>query len=177
MRYTTIVDITQSQEIYRNKNTRLIYLHLCLKSGYHDYDRDMIRMSIRTLAMEAGISIAATRNAIRTLEKYQMLKREPEKWTVRKFVMDQPPTPRKKIKAQEELQKIRDERLKKQAQQDQEAERQRKYREELRKQGKNPWMVYFESKMQAAAMGDLEAQDWCRKHQAEYDDQKKQLEQ
>lgn len=177
MRYTTIVDISQAQEIYRNKNTRLIYLHLCLKSGYHDYDRDQIRTSIRSLAMEAGISVAAVRNAIRILEKFQMLKREPDKWTVRKFVMDQPPTPRKKTKAQEELQKIRDERLKNQAHQDQEAERQRKYREELRKQGKNPWMVYFETKMQAAAMGDLEAQDWIRKHQAEYDDQKKQLEQ
>lgn len=94
MRYTTIIDITASRELYGNINVRLVYLHLCLKAGYHDNDRDMIRTSIRTLAADVGITTSAVRHAIRMLEKYGLLKRQPQWWAVRKWVPTEEPTKR-----------------------------------------------------------------------------------
>lgn len=73
MRYTTIIDITEVDEIYRNRNARLVYLHLCLRSGYRTDDRDRIRISIRKLSWEVGISTAAARYALQQLEKAQLL--------------------------------------------------------------------------------------------------------
>ena len=76
MRYTTIIDISQMGEIYRNQNVRLIYLHLALRSGYHDDDRDLTDISLRRLSMEAGLTVSATRHAIRILTKAGLLKRQ-----------------------------------------------------------------------------------------------------
>lgn len=73
MRYTTIIDITELEEIYRNRNARLVYLHLCLRSGYRTDDRDRIRISIRKLSWEVGITPAAIRYALQQLEKSQLL--------------------------------------------------------------------------------------------------------
>lgn len=98
MRYTTIVDISQIQDIYRNPNLRLVYLHLCLRSGYHDDDRDKIRISIRKLADEVGLTVSATRHALARLQAEHFLARVGETWMVRKYVIDNPPTPRQKTK-------------------------------------------------------------------------------
>lgn len=98
MRYTTIVDISQMQDIYRNTNLRLVYLHLCLRSGYHDDDRDKIRISIRKLAEEAGLTVSATRHALRRLQADHLLQRDGEVWMVKKYIIDNPPTPRPKVK-------------------------------------------------------------------------------
>lgn len=94
MRYTTIIDITELPELWRNANASRVYMYMTLRSGYHDDDRDMLRMSLRRLAMETGCSVAATRHALRILEKYQLLQKDGEKWRVRKFVLEQKPTPR-----------------------------------------------------------------------------------
>lgn len=96
MRYTTIVDISQIQDIYRNRNLRLVYLHLVLKSGYHDDDRDKIRISIRKLADEVGLTVSATRHALGRLQAEHFLARDGETWMVKKFILDNPPTPRQK---------------------------------------------------------------------------------
>lgn len=60
MRYTTIVDISEYASLYRNHNARLVYLHLALRSGYHDNDRDLIDVSVRRLA-DAVASLSARR--------------------------------------------------------------------------------------------------------------------
>lgn len=73
MRYTTIIDITEVGEVYRNRNSRLVYLHLCLKSGYRTDDRDRIRISIRRLAWEVGVTSSAARYALQQLEKAQLI--------------------------------------------------------------------------------------------------------
>ena len=73
MRYTTIIDISEIQPIYRNVNARLVYLHLVLKSGYHDNDRDLVSISLRRIAAEVGLTLSATRHAISQLEKAQLL--------------------------------------------------------------------------------------------------------
>lgn len=100
MRYTTIIDISEEGMIYKNVNCRLVYLHLVLKSGYHDDDRDMISISIRTLAARVGISVGATRHALEQLQKAQLLARNGDKWQVKKWTIVTPPTPRKQPKNQ-----------------------------------------------------------------------------
>lgn len=94
MRYTTIIDITENPELWRNANASRVYLYMVLRSGYHDDDRDLLRVSVRRLAMETGCSVAATRHALQMLVKYQLLQKDGEKWRVRKFVLEQKPTPR-----------------------------------------------------------------------------------
>lgn len=98
MRYTTIIDISEEGMIYKNVNCRLVYLHLVLKSGYHDDDRDQIAISIRTLAARVGISVGATRHALEQLQKAQLLARHGDKWQVKKWTIVTPPTPRKQPK-------------------------------------------------------------------------------
>lgn len=95
MRYTTIIDISEEPAVYRNVNTRLLYLHLALKSGYHDDDRDRVDISIRRLSFATGLTVSATRHALKVLERCQLLTREGSTWTVKKWVLDTKPTPRR----------------------------------------------------------------------------------
>lgn len=99
MRYTTIIDISEIQEVYRNKNARLVYLHLALKAGYHDDDRDQLQMSIRMTAGTVGLTVSATRHALAVLERAGLLKRTEKGWTVTKWIQSADPTPRPKKKA------------------------------------------------------------------------------
>lgn len=96
MRYTTVIDISELQGLYRNKNARLVYLHLALKSGYHDDDRDTISVSIRSLARDADVSVSAVRHALLQLEKNGLLQHDGERWRVKKWILDTTPTPRPK---------------------------------------------------------------------------------
>lgn len=98
MRYTTIIDITEYPGLYTNANCRLVYLHLVLRSGYHDDDRDMIKISLRRLAMVTGITVAATRHALAQLAKSGLITRTVSGWQVKKFVMTEEPTKRAKTK-------------------------------------------------------------------------------
>lgn len=100
MRYTTLIDISQDAALYRNHSVRLIYLHLALKSGYHDNDRDKIRTSIRRLAAEVGISVAATRHGLNQLKKAGLLSISNEAWIVKKWVLDEKPGSRTQPKSQ-----------------------------------------------------------------------------
>lgn len=98
MRYTTIIDISEMPQIYRNHNARLVYLHLSLRSGYHDQDRDQVAISIRNLADQVGISVSACRHALQQLQTAGLLTRINELWHVKKWIIDTPPTPRQKKK-------------------------------------------------------------------------------
>lgn len=99
MRYTTIIDISEIQDVYRNKNARLVYLHLALKAGYHDEDRDVLRLSIRTTAWTVGLTVSATRHALAVLERAGLLRRTKSGWTITKWIQAADPTPRPKKKA------------------------------------------------------------------------------
>lgn len=94
MRYTTIIDITEETGVYRNKNARLLYMHLVLKAGYHDDDRDTTRLSIRQMADGAGISVSACRHALKILTDANLVSKEDGQWRVLKWVAATPPTPR-----------------------------------------------------------------------------------
>lgn len=96
MRYTTVIDITENLEVYKNRNARLVYLHMALKSGYHDEDRDLLKTSFRRIAADVGLSISATRHAIGQLERAHLIARQGDVWRVKKWIIDNPPTPRPK---------------------------------------------------------------------------------
>ena len=94
MRYTTVIDIMDFPQIYRNIHARLVYIHMALKAGYHDDDRDICRLSIRSLAADVGITVSATRNALLQLEKSGLISKSSDCWIVKKWVLQESPTPR-----------------------------------------------------------------------------------
>lgn len=108
MRYTTIIDISEIAEIYKNPTARLLYLHMSLKAGYHDVDRDLVRLSIRRLSADVGVTVSATRHALHQLERVGLLTREGELWRVKKWVEEQQITTRAKTKRemQEQIQRL-----------------------------------------------------------------------
>lgn len=110
MRYTTLIDISENRGLYKNKSVRLVYLHLCLKSGYRDNDRDKLRMSIRQLAYEVGVSVSATRHALRILTAADLVHfGEGNTMDILKFVQPDIITPRATVKRATANQLSRDE--------------------------------------------------------------------
>ena len=108
MRYTTVIDITEISEVYKNPTARLLYLHMSLKAGYHDADRDLVKLSIRRLSADVGVTVSATRHALQQLERAGLLTREGELWRVKKWVEEQQITTRAKTKRemQEQIQRL-----------------------------------------------------------------------
>lgn len=102
MRYTTIIDITEDRALYRNQAARLVYLHLVLKSGYHDDDRDIAVLSIRSMAADIGLTVSAVRHAIAKLQGAGCIEHlEASRWKVRKWVPTVVPTSRRQVKARQ----------------------------------------------------------------------------
>lgn len=115
MRYTTVIDISEMPEIYRNMTARLIYMHMSLRAGYHDSDRDLVTLSIRRVAAEVGVTVSATRHALHLLEKSGLISREGQLWRIKKWVEEQTITTRAKTKREMMDQIQRLERQKQQA--------------------------------------------------------------
>lgn len=177
MRYTTIIDVTAAPW-YRNKNVVLVYLHMTLTCGYHDADRDLYTRSIRSLASDSGVSFAACRHALRILERDKMIHREGSAWRVSKWIAGdaQPVTPRPKSEKEKKLKDVAAERAAQDAERDaQDAERAR-YLEQLRQNGKTPYMLYYETKMKEAEAGDLEAAEIVRRNRHIYEAHRKKIE-
>lgn len=95
MRYTTVIDISEYPAIYRNRNARLLYIHMALKAGYHDNDRDLLNTSIRMLAQQSGLTVSAVRHALQVLEGAGLLTRDGFTWRVKKWVLEEKPTSRR----------------------------------------------------------------------------------
>lgn len=99
MRYTTILDIGEDRALYRNHAIRLVYLHLVLRSGYHDDDRDIARISIRSLAADVGLTVSAVRHAITKLIQSGYIEQlEQSGYKVRKWVPTVVPSARRQLK-------------------------------------------------------------------------------
>lgn len=94
MRYTTVIDLTEIPEVWKNSNVTRLYLYMALRCGYHDQDRDVLTMSTRNLAIGAGITHSACRHALRVLLAHQLLVQEGNSWRVKKFVIDVKPSTR-----------------------------------------------------------------------------------
>lgn len=91
MRYTTIIDISD-MPIYKCQGVRLAYLHLVLKAGWTTEDADKAAASVRRLAADAGLTVAAARHALRQLQKAGLIEKEAGgKWKVKKWIA--PPVP------------------------------------------------------------------------------------
>lgn len=98
MRYTTVIDISDMPEVYRNQAARLLYIHMALCAGYHDEDRDQVRQSLRVMAARAGLTLSAVRHALGLLQRAGLVSREADAWKVKKWFVDTPPTPRRQPK-------------------------------------------------------------------------------
>ena len=166
MRYTTIIDIREFPQIYRNDKAKLVYLHLVLISGYHDEDRDQTPISIRQICYDTGLSLSAVRHSLKVLISAGLLSRSGINWTVKKFVLDKPISPRirseKKRSAAENLER---ERIIKEEQCQREKEENRKYQEEI-KAGKNPLKEMVKDLMKRAQNGDEEAAENLKRYKA-----------
>ena len=164
MRYTTIIDIREFPQIYRNDHAKIVYLHLALISGYHDEDRDQTPISIRQICYDTGLSLSAVRHSLKVLISAGLLTRSGITWTVKKFVLDKPISPRirseKKRSAAENLER---ERIIKEEQNKREIEEKRKYQEEI-KAGKNPLKEMVKELMKRAQNGDVEAAENMKRY-------------
>lgn len=176
MRYTTCIDISEIPTLYRNANVRLVYFHLCLKSGYHDDDRDLFKCSLRRMADDVGISLGALRHALHILQASTLISVDHGVIRVQKFVQERPITKRAKNSAdaqQKAAQKARNE-----AQQalEQEQTRNAQIRRRIQATGKTDFMLYFEGLERRAAQGDIDAQLLVSKHRATYEAHKASME-
>lgn len=169
MRYTTVIDITEIPIVYRNQNSRLVYLHLALKSGYHDNDRDLCDISIRRLAAEVQLTVSATRHALAILQKFQLIEKSGTLWKVKKFVLEQPITSRPKSEKKRKEYELEQQRKAAEIEQKQREDEEKRKERELRKNGKTSFMLYYEEMQEKAALGDPEALEVVRKNQKFYD--------
>lgn len=175
MRYTTIIDISEFPMLYRNVNARLLYLHLCLRSGYHDYDRDIYDISLRRLADEVGLTLSATRHALKVLGSMSLISMEGSTIKVKKWIADDPITKRARTKAQQIDIDHQRERQRKQEEFDKTIRQQEERKAQLRSMGKTDFMIYYESLEAKASQGDLEALRLLQRHRATYELHQKQF--
>lgn len=94
MRYTTVIDVTEIDDVWQNPNITRLYFFMALKCGYHDDDRDILRISLRNLAAQASLTFSATRHALKVLENAKLVTHEKEAWRVTKFVLEKKPMSR-----------------------------------------------------------------------------------
>lgn len=158
MRYTTLIDISEIPEVYKNQNARLLYLHLVLKAGYHDHDRDWCKISIRRLSADVGITVAAVRHALAILQKYNLLVRQKSLWRVQKYILQTTPTPRPKKAATSKEKQIRDyERQQQEEREKREQEERQRLADEKRRTGKTSFQRLLDELQEQADKGDIEA--------------------
>lgn len=175
MRYTTVIDISEQSALYRNVNCRLVYLHLALRSGYHDTDRDMIDISIRTLAWQVGITVSATRHALETLQRYHLLTRQGKLWIVKKWTIQESITARPKTQRQQRAQDDEEQRRRQREKEERQEAAARKEREDLHASGKTQFMVWYEQQLQLADQGDADAQRAVTRHRETYEAHKESM--
>lgn len=175
MRYTTLIDITEMRQLYANHNVRLVYLHMALKAGYHDDDRDLLRISLRSLAADVGVSVSAVRNAVDQLTKAGLLSRVGDVWQVRKWVVTGDITPRAKTKREAAQIERAVERMTADAVREREAELQRIQRERNFASGKTSYMLWYEAQEAKARAGDEAARRTVEAHRRNYEQQLKLL--
>lgn len=167
MRYTTLIDISELPSVYRNINARLLYLHMSLRAGYHDDDRDVLETSIRILAAQTGLTISAVRHALRVLEGVQLIRKEGSAWIIKKWLPMQTTSPRLRA-TQKQLDAAQDE-AKLRARQERKEELERLRREEVKATGKTEFMLYYEGLLEKAQSGDPEAIKLVARHRATYE--------
>lgn len=169
MRYTTLIDISELPSLYRNHNVRLTYMHMCLKCGYHDDDRDMMPSSIRRLAADVGVTVSAARHALAMLEAAHLVERHGTMWSVKKWQQQTAITPRATGKTTKAAQDAAAERQRLERQREQEQAERERMNAANEAQGKTNFMIWYEATLKKAEQGDLEAQRSCERNRKTYE--------
>lgn len=94
MRYTTIIDIREFPSIWKNQSCRQLYLYMVLAAGFEDYNRDEVRDSIRELSYKSGLTLSATRHALKQLATARLVVRRDKTWKVAKWLQSPTISPR-----------------------------------------------------------------------------------
>lgn len=176
MRYTTIIDISEQPSLYRSAAVRLIYLHLVLRSGYHDDDRDMCSLSLRQIARATGLTLSAVRCALDRLAAAKLVIRQGTLWHVTKFVIEQPITRRATTAKQLKKKEVDAETDRILAEQRRQLDLTAERRARERQMGKTSLMIYYEQQQAKAAQGDQDAAEFCRRNAETYELHKKSIE-
>lgn len=145
MRYTTIIDIREAPALYRNANTRLIYLELVLGSSYQQDTKDRYQGSFRTLAARAGVTISAVRNSIKQLQALGMVSPIEGGWIVKKWIEQPAIIPRRQRPKPEQPISLSDDQKASAEQLNRE-----RWLEKLRQQGIDELIFSFEENIKAA---------------------------
>lgn len=169
-----MIDITEVPAVYRNPNSRLLYIHMALKAGYHDDDRDVLDMSLRNLAAASGMTLSACRHALRILEKAQLITRQGDVWIVKKWLPAQTVSARPKKPAPDQ-EAAREAERKLRERQERKENQERQAQAALAEQGKTPFMAYYEGLVEKAATGDMEAARLVKKHEATYNQHRQKM--
>lgn len=164
MRYTTVIDISEIQQVYRNMATRVLYVHMCLKCGYHDVDRDILDLSLRQLAAGAGLSLSATRHGLKILESAGLVRRQGAAWIVRKWLPEQSISQRPKTQREQRQIDAAVERKRQEAERDRADLVDRALREQQWAQGASPYQLYLQQLEAKANAGDSEAAEALQRH-------------
>lgn len=168
MRYTTVIDISEIPAIYRSQNARLTYVHLALRCGYHDTDRDIADVSVRRLALEVGVSVSAVRHALHLLERFKLIEKQGNVWMVKKWIQPETITPRKQAeKALKQAERAK-EREKERQSMDSQRAREDEERAAMERQHLSHFIVYYESLYERVAAGDVQAPKLLVRHRAMY---------
>lgn len=163
MRYTTVIDISQIPIVYRNINARILYYHLAMIAGYHDIDRDLVDISIRRLALGAGLTVSATRHALGILMRAGLLTKQGQIYIVKKWVYEQTVTTRPKTaRQQQQLAQAAAARAERERQA-KELEIESIRRQQQQASGKSSLQLWREDLERRAAAGDLDAQDTLKR--------------
>lgn len=151
MRYTTIIDIYDTHA-WRSSSARLIYFYMCLKCGYHDDDRDIIKISLRELSARLGLTLSAVRCALSLLISQGLITSsgissyKVTKWAEPKEIS------RRKTKREKEIARIDEVR-----QQEKAMEKAKREEEIKQAAGKSSYQLRIERLQAAAAKGDQAA--------------------
>lgn len=179
MRYTTVIDISEMADVYRNPAVVRVYIHMTLKCGYHDTDRDIYTGSIRRIMADLGLSLSAARHAIKVLQAHHLVRLQGGVYVITKYIPSEVITPRAKTAKQAAQQAAQQAETARriETQQSMEAahDDNRRQLEAIWAQGKSSWMVFYENRQKLAQAGDQEAAKWCERNRQEYERQAKEM--
>lgn len=166
MRYTTIIDVTETP-IWSNINALRLYYWACMKCGYHDNDRDILRVSLRDMSHRLNMSLSAVRHSLKVLQAASLIIPVQEStYRVVKWI-DNQEISKRKSKRELQLQVESMTREQQRQQQEQYELEQKKIIEKQRKQrqqrGESVLDMRIRNARQAVAAGDEYAKETLRK--------------
>lgn len=175
MRYTTVIDISEMSDIYRNPAAVRVYIHMALNCGYHDYDRDIYTGSIRRLMADLSLSLSATRHAIKALQHRNLVRLQGGVYVITKYIPSETITPRAKTAKQAAQQEEAARRNEAQRSMETAHDDNRRQLEAIWAQGKSSWMIFYENRQKLAQAGDQEAAKWCERNFLQYEKEKERM--